>query len=134
MKDQAGECMNGPMKAVTTKVLGDLENHLNTRCDSAPHRADFLKHVQCFTDAAKADAIRLCSDKHLVMMEKVSNLPKDLQIGGSCCTAHGLKECVVGKIHELCSGETGDYFNDMISEVVCTIELMLMIMIVGNHV
>jgi len=117
LKDQAQECMQGPMKSVTIKVMGDLENHLNTRCDSPPHRADFLKHVQCFTDDAKAEAIRLCSDKHMVMMEKVSNMNKDLRLGGSCCTAHAMRECIVGKVNELCSGETGDYFNDMIQEV-----------------
>ena len=133
MKDYTGECMNGPTKTLSTKMLGSLEGHLNTRCDSAAHRADFLKHIQCFTDAAKAEAIRMCSDKHLVMMEKVSNLPKDLRVGGSCCTAHGLKQCVIGKIHELCSGESGDYFDDMISEVVCIdADLMIMIMIMMN--
>lgn len=117
LKDQANECMNGPMKSVTIKILGDLSNHLNTRCDSAPHRADFLKHVACFTDKAKADAVRLCSDKHLVMMEKVSVMPKENRLGGGCCSAIALKDCVVGKISELCSGETGEYFNDMIQEV-----------------
>ena len=95
-----------------------MQNHLNTRCDSPPHRVDFLKHVQCFTDKSKAEAVRLCSDKHLVMMEKVSNMAKDLRMGGACCTAHAFRECVIGKISELCSGESGDYFNDMISEVV----------------
>lgn len=99
--------------------MGDLEKHLNTRCDSPPHRADFLKHTQCFKDQAKADAIRLCADKHMVMLEKVSSLPKELKLGGACCSAHALRECAIGKITEMCSGETGDYFNDMISEVVC---------------
>lgn len=108
------------MKAITIKVMNDLEGHLNTRCDSPDHRAEFLKHTQCFTDPGKADAIRLCADKHMVMMEKVSNLPKELILGGACCSSHSLRDCAISKITELCSGETGDYFNDMINEVVCS--------------
>lgn len=118
LSDQAKECMKGALKSLTVKVMGDLEKHLNTHCDSPPHRAEFLKHVQCFQDQAKADAIRLCSDKHMVMLEKVSNMPKELKLGGACCSSHALRECILGKITTLCSGESGDYFNELINEVV----------------
>lgn len=117
IKDQATECMKGPLKAITLKVLNDLDKHLNTHCDSQPHRAEFLSHISCFTDANKAEAVRLCSDKHMVMMEKVYGFAPADRVGGGCCTAHGFKECIIGKVTELCSGETGDYFNDMIAEV-----------------
>src|SRR6218665_2548084 len=75
IKDHATTCMKGPLKAVTMKVLNDLDKHLNTHCDSKPHRQEFLSHVSCFTDPAKVEAIRLCSDKHMVMMEKVYEYP-----------------------------------------------------------
>lgn len=116
LKDDAEACMKGPLKPMVMKVMNDMEKHLNTHCDSPPHRAEFLKHVQCFTDHAKLDAVRLCADKHVIMLEKVSTLPKNLRIGGGCCSAFSFHECVIKTVSEQCSGETGDYFNDLITE------------------
>lgn len=116
LKDDAESCMKGPMKPMVLKVMGDMEKHLNTHCDSPPHRAEFLKHVQCFTDQSKLDAVRMCADKHVIMLEKVSTMPKNLRIGGGCCSAFSFHECVMSKVTELCSGETGEYFNDLITE------------------
>ena len=118
MKDEANSCSKGTIKAVATKVMNDLEHHMTVRCDSPAHRADFLKHIQCFTDPSKAAQIRLCSDKHMIMMEKVSGLALPLRLGGACCSSLALRECIIGQISSLCSGESGDYFNDMIQEVV----------------
>ena len=121
MADHARECAKGALKSITIKVMNDLENHLHTRCDNPAERAEFLKHVGCFSDSSKADPIRLCADKHMVMMEKVSNFPKPLRLGGACCSSHALRECAINHITNLCSGETGDYFNDMISDIVSNI-------------
>lgn len=117
ISDEAKECSKGAAKAIFTKVMNDLEKHLHTRCDKAEDRAEFLKHVQCFQDPEKADALRLCSDKHMIMMEKVSQLPKELRLGGSCCSSHGFRECVMEKMNSFCPGESADYFENLISEV-----------------
>ncbi|UXI14490.1 putative ATP-dependent RNA helicase DDX46-like [Sarcoptes scabiei] len=117
LTDYAKECSKGPVRAVATKLSNDLEKHLHARCDDPGQRGELLKHIQCFKDQSKADAIRLCSDKHMVMMEKVSNLPKPLRVGGACCSSHSFHECVIGHITKLCSGETGDYFSDMVDDV-----------------
>lgn len=102
-----------------------MENHLHLRCDNEKERAEFLKHVQCFSDKAKADAIRLCADKHMVMMEKVVDFPKELRLGGSCCSSHALRECVMNHINNLCPGETGEYFDELIRDVVCSLIIIL---------
>lgn len=117
LADHARDCAKGAMKSLTIKVMNDLERHLHTRCDNPDERAEFLKHVQCFHDQSKIDSVRLCADKHMVMLEKVSNLPKPLRLGGACCSSHSLRDCAINKITSLCSGETGDYFNEMIGEI-----------------
>lgn len=118
LKDEAESCMKSTLKPMVLKVLGDAEKHLNTHCDNPGHRAEFLKHVQCFKDPAKADAVRKCGQKHVAMLEKVATLPMNLRIGGGCCTAHSFKDCALEQITKLCSGETGEYFNDLVAEAV----------------
>ena len=116
LKDEATHCMKGPMQAATLMIMNDQEANVNEHCDSPQHRSDFLQHIQCFQDVSKADAVRLCVDRHLTMMELIATKPKETWHGTVCCANTAMNNCIIDTITKQCSGDTGAYFSDMIQE------------------
>ncbi|OTF79923.1 hypothetical protein BLA29_002529 [Euroglyphus maynei] len=94
--------------------MNDLVNGINQRCAGPGERAEFGKHIQCFHDDSKAAPIRNCINRHIIMMERVSNLDKPLRLGGACCGSHFFRKCFIDSIQNGCGGDSVDYFNEMI--------------------
>lgn len=117
LRSHTEECMTGMIKNIFLNAIVTLEKHINNRCDSKPHRDEFIKHVTCFHDPAKAEAIRLCTDRYLVIMEKTSELDPAYQLGGACCSVQAMHDCAVDKFRSNCNEESGDYFEELLGEV-----------------
>ena len=118
LKEDVNACVRGLFKGALLSYLKGLEDHLINRCDLPDNRAEFLRHVACFTDKTKADAIRFCGEKYVATIEKISTLAPELRHPGVCCSVVMMRQCTIDQIKTQCSGETGEYFNDMIDEMV----------------
>lgn len=101
-------------------ILTKGENHLKGRCNDNKQKEIFLKNIACLSPRSKVEPIDECSDKGIIMLEKLRDIPKDKRLGGICCTMHFIRECAAQKISAICGQETVEYFEGILEEVVST--------------
>ena len=118
MKNYADQCVKGFPKEVMDLVISNMKDHLQTRCNDAKEKADFVENAKCFTPREKMEPLFVCTDKHIKMWELAMTMGKDDHVFGACCGYQLFKRCVVAATKQTCGEGQSQYWDDMFDEVV----------------
>lgn len=91
---------------------------MKDRCEKSDERQEFMDHVKCLLPREKMEPLNICSDKHLVMMETVKDMPAEDRMPATCCIFFKFKECILAKTKGICGDVTSDYWDDVLAEIV----------------
>lgn len=80
------KCVTGPPKLLLKKIYGTVKRGLDERCDNENKASEFVENVKCLDTEEKVEAVRMCSDKHIKLLEKVVELEFGQRTGPLCCS------------------------------------------------
>lgn len=80
------KCVTGPPKLLLKKIYGTVKRGLDERCDNENKASEFVENVKCLNTEEKIEAVRMCSDKHIKLLEKVVELEFGQRTGPLCCS------------------------------------------------
>lgn len=110
------KCVTGPPQLFMKKLFGSIKQSISDRCDDPENLQEFLDNLQCLDTDAKVEAVRKCSDKHIVILEAVSNFKPEARSGALCCAFQGHQDCLEKVVREQCGDSQANYFKSLVAE------------------
>ena len=102
-----------------SKIYSNVRKGLDERCTDTDKANEFVDNLKCLDTDDKVEAVRTCSDKHVLLLEKVSNIGDMLQrTGPLCCAFQAYKKCTIDTVSKVCGTDQANYFLSIIMEYV----------------
>lgn len=111
-------CVVGPPQILLRKVYSTVREGLNERCNDDDKAYEFVENLRCLDTEEKIEAVRMCSDKHVKLLEKVGELDFGRRTGPMCCAFQAYKQCAMERINEVCPPDQANYFQSILMEYV----------------
>ena len=113
-------CITGPPQILLRKVYDKVNNGLDGRCNDKEKSAEFIDNIKCLDTEQKVETVRMCSDKHIKLLELVSKLDFARRFGPTCCAFQAFKTCSLDSMRTVCGEEEANFFESLLLEFVST--------------
>lgn len=118
LSDFNENCVLGPPQILLRKIYKTVKEGLNERCNEDDKAHEFVENLRCLDTEEKIEAIRVCSDKHVKLLEKVGELDFGRRTGPMCCAFQAYKQCAMDSIKDACPPDQANYFQSILMEYV----------------
>lgn len=118
LNDFNENCVTGPPQMFLRKIYSTVKKGLDERCTDGDKAAEFVENLKCLDTDQKAETVRMCSDKHIKLLEKVAELEFGARTGPLCCAFQAYKSCSMDAITGVCGESQANYFQSILMEYV----------------
>lgn len=110
------QCVTGPPQMLMKKIFGNLKQSIKDRCTNDDNLKEFLDNLMCLDTADKVEQVRRCSDKHIRILQAVSDLATENRMSAMCCALQEHQDCMEKTIRDQCGSSQAEFFKTLIAE------------------